>query len=129
MKSSSKHGPASAIRPPGQFAPGDEPDVLFREQLAKFGAGEKIKIALTPRSAPGITLARGSFHFLVGVSEVDDELSDARLKIFEGRLVEFAPFLGRDMRIDSNRVIEDDVSGTQSGFEVGSFGEPIPRNE
>src|SRR5713101_1972808 len=115
MKSSGKRGPASAIRAPSQFAPGDELDVLFPEQLAKFRAGEKIKIALTPCSAPGITLARGSFHFLVGVSEVDDELGDAGLQIFEGCSVEFAPFLGRDMRIDGNRVIEDDVSGTQSG--------------
>ncbi len=61
MKSSSKRGPASAIHAAGQFAPGDELDVLFPEQLAKFRAGEEIKIALTPCGAPGVTLARGSF--------------------------------------------------------------------
>src|SRR3989449_6799831 len=55
--------------------------------------------------------------------------SDLGLQILEGLLVEFAPFLGRDIRIDSNRVIEDDVSGTQSGFEIRPFGKPIPRNE
>ena len=112
MKSNGKRGPASAIRAPGQFAPGDELNVLFPEQLVKFRADEKIKIALTPCGAPGVTFARGGFHFLVGVSDVDDELGDAGLKILEGRLVEFAPFLGRDVRIDGNRVIEDDVSGT-----------------
>src|SRR6266571_255428 len=129
MKSSYQRGIASVSGRMCQFPPGDEPDVLFPEQLAKLRAGEEIKIALTPCGAPSITLAGGSFHFLVGVCKVDDELSDTGLKIFEGSLVEFVPFFRRDIRIDGNCVIEDDVSRTQSRFEVGSFGKPIPRNE
>ena len=66
----------------GQFPPGDELDVLFLEQLPECGAGEKIEIALAPGGAPGVTLARGGFHFVIGEAQVDDEFGDARLKSF-----------------------------------------------
>ena len=49
-----------------QFAPGDELNLLFSEQLTKFRAGEEIEIALAPGRSPSVALARGSFHFVIG---------------------------------------------------------------
>ncbi len=113
----------------GQFPPGDELDVLFLEQLPECGAGEKIEIALAPGGAPGVTLARGGFHFVIGEGQVDDEFGDARLKILEGGLVEIGPLLRRNGGIDGNGVLQDDVSGSQAGFQIGTVREPVPRDE
>src|SRR5213083_2511788 len=103
----------------GQLPPGDELDVLFLKQLAKFGAGEKIEIALT----------RCGFHFVIGESDVDDEFGDAGLKISQRGLVELRPFFRRNGGSDGNGVIENDISGSQTGFQIGLFLEPVSRNE
>jgi len=80
----------------GQFAPGNELDVLLLKQLPEFLAGEEIEIALAPGGAPGIAFARSGFHFFIGEGDVDDEFRDTGLEIFEGRLVEVSPPFGRD---------------------------------
>src|SRR5438034_2941369 len=113
----------------GQLPPGDELDVLFLKQLAKFGAGEKIEIALTPGSTPGVALTRCGFHFVIGESDVDDEFGDAGLKISQRGLVELRPFFRRNGGSDGNGVIENDISGSQTGFQIGLFLEPVSRNE
>jgi hypothetical protein len=79
----------------GQFAPGDELDVLPAEQAAEFLAGKEIEIALAPGGTPSVALARGGFHFVVGESEVDDEFGDAGLKFLKGVFVELGPFFWR----------------------------------
>src|SRR6202521_144828 len=112
-----------------QFPPRDELYVLFMKQLAECGTREEIEVALPPGGTPSVTLTRSGFHFVIGEGEVDDELSHARLKILEGRLVEVGPILRRDARINRNGVVEDDVSGTQTGFQIGPVREPVPREE
>ncbi len=64
----------------GQFPPGDELDVLFLEQLPECGAGEKIEITLAPGGPPGVTLARGGFHFVIGEGQVDFISSSAKAR-------------------------------------------------
>ena len=78
------------------MAPGYELDVLLFEQGAELLAGEEIEVALTPGGAPGIALAGGGFHFVVVECQMNDEFGDARLKIFQGGLVEIIPLFGRD---------------------------------
>src|SRR5271169_6173895 len=95
----------------GEFAPGDEFDVLTGEQLTEFLAGEEVEIALAPGGAPGVALARGGFHFVVIVAEVDDKFGYAGLEIFEGGHVELGPPGWRDGGLDGDGVIDDDVGG------------------
>ena len=95
-----------------EFAPGNQLDVLLLEQLAEFGAGEEIEIALAPSGAPSVPLAGSGFHFVIGESDMNDEFGNARLKIFQGRLVKVGPFFRRDGGSDGNGVVEDDISGS-----------------
>jgi hypothetical protein len=112
-----------------QFAPGDQLDALLLKQLAEFGAGEEIEIALAPSGAPSVALARGRFHFVIGESEMDDEFSDAGLNICEGSLVKLGPFFWRNSGRDSNSVVEDDISGGQAGLQIRMVGKPIAPDE
>src|SRR5580692_11841588 len=91
----------------GNFAPGDELNVLLRKQIAEFLAGEEIEITLAPGSAPGVALARGGFQFIVVVAEVDDEFGYAGLQILEGGLVKIRPLGGRNGGCDGDGVVED----------------------
>jgi len=96
----------------GEFTPGDQLDVLLLKQLAELGAGEEIEVALAPSGAPSVTLARSSFHFVVGEGDVDYEFGYAGLKILEGSFVELGPFFWRNGGSDGNGVVEDDISGS-----------------
>jgi len=96
----------------GQFAPGNQLDVLLLKQLAEFGAGEEIEIALAPGGAPSVTLAGSGFHFVVGEGDMDDEFSDTGLKIFQGSFVKFRPLDMRNGGRDGNGVVEDDIGGS-----------------
>src|SRR6267378_1005716 len=113
----------------GDLAPGDQLDVLRGEQLAKFRAGEEIEIALTPGRAPSVAFARGGFQFIVGEAEVDYEFGYAGLEIFEGGLVEVGPLFRCDAGIDRNRMVDDDIGGAQSFFEIRAVRKPVAGNE
>lgn len=113
----------------GKFSPSNELDILFPKQLAKFLACKKVEITLTPGSAPRIAFPRGGFHFVISIGQVDDEFSNARLQILEGGSIEIIPLLRGDAGTDGYGVVEDDISGTQTRFEVGVVCEPIFRDE
>src|SRR5882724_4229242 len=111
------------------LAPSDQLDVLHGEQLAKFLAGKEIKVALAPGRAPSVALARSGFQFIVGEAEVDDEFGHAGLQIFEGSLVEVGPLIRCDAGRDRNCMVDYDIGGAQTFFQVGAFGEPVAGNE
>jgi hypothetical protein len=60
---------------------------------------------------------------------VDDEFSNARLEILESGPIEISPLLRWDGRTDGNGVVEDNISGSQTGFKVEMVCEPISRDE
>src|SRR5580704_9116953 len=114
---------------PVQLTPGDQFNVLFLKQLAKFLTGKEIEIPLAPGSAPGLAFACGSFHFVIIECWVNDELGYTWLKIFDRRFIELNPLPRRDAGIDGDGVIEHDVVATQAGFQIGMFREPVPRDK
>ena len=60
---------------------------------------------------------------------MDDEFGYAGLKIFEGVDIELIPFFGSDAGLDGDGVIDDDIVGTESFFEVVVIGKPVARDE
>jgi hypothetical protein len=94
----------------GQFAPGDQLDVLLLKQLAEFGAGEEIEVALAPGGAPSVTLTRGGFHFVIVEGDVDNEFGDARMKVVQSSFVKLRPFFRRNRGRDGDGVVEDDMA-------------------
>src|SRR5882724_1584572 len=92
--------------------------LVVAAELLKFGAGEKIEVALAPVRAPGIAFASGGFHFSVGVSEMDDKLGDARFEMLEGIFVEVRPLCGRNAGFDGDDTVDDDVIGSEAFFEI-----------
>src|SRR3989454_2982077 len=102
---------------------------MLLKQLAKFLAGEEIEIPLPPGGTPSVALASGGFHFVVCKCQMNDKFSDARLKIFQRGLVEFSPLFRRDRRGDGDGVVEDDISGSQAGFQIRAVREPVARDK
>src|SRR6267143_5059591 len=122
-------GSNSLLGGAGDLAPSDQLDVLLREQLAEFLTGEKGEIALAPGRAPSVALARGGFQFLVRVAEVDHEFGHARLQIFHGGLVEIGPLVLRNTGRDRDSVVDRDIGGAQTLFQVRPVSKPVARNE
>src|SRR5262245_19368188 len=104
-------------------------DLVIAEQLLEFRAGEKIEVALAPLGAPGIAFACCGFHFLVGVSKMDDEFGDTRLDMFESIFIESGPFRGWKARLHGDDAIDDHVVRTKTFFKIGKTGKPIARNQ
>src|SRR5580692_4511664 len=100
-----------SLRGVGQLAPSDKLDVLFSQQGPELRAGEKVKIPLPPRRAPGIALARGRAHLFIIESQMNNEDSHARLKILQSRSVEIRPFLRRHSRLNRHGVIYHKIIG------------------
>ena len=117
------------LRRVGNLAPGDELDVLFAEELAEFGAGEEIEVALAPGGAPGFAFAGCGTHFGVIVGQVNDEFGYAWLQIAESVLVKVGPFFWRDIWFDGDGVVDDNVIGAESGREIRMIGEPVAGDE
>ena len=113
----------------GQFAPRDQFDVLLRQNLAELVAGEKIEVALPPGRSPGGTFAGRGTQFLVVVPGMDDKLRDAGFQIPERGQVKVRPLLRRDFRFNRDRVIQHNISRTETGRQVGIGSKPISGNE
>src|SRR6516225_2777834 len=112
-----------------QFSPSDKLDVLFPKEFVKSLASKEVEIALAPGGAPSVAFKCGGLHFLISEGWVDDEFSNARLEILESGPIEISPLLRWDVRTDGNGVVEDNISGSQTGFKVGMVCEPISRDE
>jgi hypothetical protein len=95
----------------------------------KFGAQEKIKIALAPVGSPSIAFASGGFHFGVGVGEVDDEFGDAGFEMLESVLVKIVPLVRRYAGFHGDDAVDDDIIWAETFFEKGKIGEPTSRDE
>ena len=80
----------------GDFSPGNHVNVLLLKNLPQSGTGEEIEIPLSPSRAPGIALARRSFHFTIRERKVNHKLGDTGPKALEGIDVEVGPFFRRD---------------------------------
>src|SRR5256885_13916805 len=103
-------------------------NLVVAEQLLKFSAGEKIKVALAPFRAPGIAFPSGGFHFGVGESEMDDEFGDARFEMVESGFVEIVPFRRRDGGGDGGDTIDDGIGWAEICLKVRSIGQPTTRD-
>src|SRR6266850_747264 len=54
---------------------------------------------------------------------------DAGLQIFEGGLVEIGPLVRCDAGSDRNCMVDYDIGGAQTFFQIGTFRKPVAGNE
>ena len=113
----------------GYLAPGDDVNLLVLKKFPEGQTSEEIEIALPPGGAPGIALAGCSLHFAVSESKVNDKFGDSGLKVFETVDVKGVPFFRWDVGGHCDGVVNDDIAGTKTGFEIRAFSKPIPSDK
>ncbi len=104
-------------------------NLIVAKQLLKFGAGEKVEVALAPCGAPSFALPRCGEHFFVGVREMDDEFGDARFEMLESVFVEIVPVCGRNARLHGDNSVDHDVVWAETLFEKRKISKPAARDQ